>query len=493
VDRHCAKKFGEPTAHDRPVIAPNDPLTTAKVFQKNRFAVGDDRTLVHHQGQWHLWDGRKYEEASEDDIRAKTWKWLATSSYWSKPSKSGDKKLLDFVPSRSTVTATMDALKAVVNLPSQLDMPGWIGQDPPCQPENVVAFDNGLLDLEQFVKNGETRLLPHSPRWFSANCLPHEFNPNAECPQWLAFLNQVFEQDQERVRVLAQWFGYNLTLDNRQQKFVLFVGPPRSGKGTTMTVLTHLLGKQNVANPTLTSLGTRFGLAPLIGKQAAVVPDAHLGRNADAFAILERLKSIVGCDDQNVDRKNRSELANVRITARFTIAVNELPRLPDASVSLRWKVIAIPYNVSFVGKEDIGLSEKLLAEIPGITNWALKGLMDLRQTGKLLQPIAGEAMLADFVRLSSPMTAFIEDCCEIGPDKSQATTEVFKAWQLWCQDNGHEVGSTTAFGTRLKAALVGVDKVRVREGGSLAYYYRGLRLTDDVMKRVNNGLHVLGC
>jgi P4 family phage/plasmid primase-like protien len=493
VDQHCAKKFGKQGSDDdRPVIVPNDPLATARIFQKNRFAVGDDRTLVHHHGQWHLWDGRKYEEASEDDIRAKTWKWLATCSYWSKPSKTGDKKLLDFTPSRSTVTATMDALKAVVNLPSRLDMPCWIGQNPPCQPENIVAFDNGLLDLEQFVQHGETKLLPHSPRWFSANCLPHEFDPNAECPLWLSFLNQVFEHDQERIRALAQWFGYNLTLDNRQQKFVLFVGPPRSGKGTTMTVLTHLLGKQNVANPTLTSLGTRFGLAPLIGKQAAVVPDAHLGRNADAFAILERLKSIVGCDDQNVDRKNKSELANVRITARFTIAVNELPRLPDASVSLRWKVIAIPYNVSFVGKEDIGLSEKLLAEIPGITNWALKGLTDLRQTGKLLQPKAGEAMLADFVRLSSPMTAFIEDCCEVGPDKSQTTSEVFKAWQLWCQDNGHEVGSTTAFGTRLKAALVGVDKARVRDGGSLVYYYRGLRLTDDVTKRVNSSLHVLG-
>jgi len=346
--------------------------------------------------------------------------------------------------------------------------------------------------MEQFVKRGEAVLLPHSPHWFSANCLPHPFDPQATCPNWLAFLHQVLEGDEERIRVLAQWFGYNLTLDNRQQKFVLLVGPPRSGKGTTMTVLTHLLGEENVANPTLTSLGGRFGLAPLVGKQAALVPDAHLGRSSDAMTILERLKSVVGSDSQNVDLKNRNELANVFITARFTIAVNELPRFPDASVSLRPKMILIPYNVSFVGKEDLDLSQRLLAEIPGITNWALKGLMDLRKTGRILQPKAGEESLNDFARLSSPLSAFLEDCCDIGPERSQLTKEVYKAWELWCQDNRHEAGSDTSFGTKLRAAVVGLQRVRVREGGSLVWRYRGLGLKKEAADRVHTWVNVIG-
>lgn len=489
VDRQCAKKYGEQATSL--VISRDNPLQTAARFLEREFTEGKDRSLVHHHGDWFVWDGRRYNEIAEDDIRAKTWKWLASCSSYSKAKKADEPKLVPFTPTRTTVTSAVDALKAVANLTSRFEMPCWIGTAP-CRPESVVAFANGLLDLDRYLTTGETDLVPHSPRWFSSNCLPHLFDPKAECPKWLAFLHQVFEGDEQRVRALAQWFGYNLTLDNRQQKFALLIGPPRSGKGTTMTVLTHLLGKQNVANPTLTSLGSRFGLAPLVGKQAAVVPDAHLGRNADSVAILEKLKSIVGCDEQNVDRKNKAELANVRINARFTIAVNELPRLPDASVSLKEKMVVIPYNLSFAGKEDYNLSERLLAEIPGVTNWALAGLMDLRRTGRLLQPKAGVEIVTDFVRLSSPLSAFIEDCCEVGPNRKETCDVLFQAWANWCQHNGHEVGSRTSFGTKLRAAVVGLERVRVRDGDKSPWTYRGLCLTGTAADRANNAVNVIG-
>jgi len=118
--------------------------------------------------------------------------------------------------------------------------------------------------------------------------------------------------------------------------------------------------------------------------------------------------------------------------------------------------------------------------------------VDLRRSGRLLQPQAGDDIVTEFVRLSSPHQAFLADCCETGPDKSCACAEVFKAWEMWCRDNGHEVGSATSFGTKLRAAVAGLEKVRVRVGGQLPYYYRGLRLKEEVAARVNNHVHVLG-
>ena len=84
-------------------------------------------------------------------------------------------------------------------------------------------------------------------------------------------------------------FGYLLTSDTRLQKMFLIVGPKRSGKGTIARVLKALLGVANVAGPTLSGLGTNFGLAPLVGKPLAIISDARLSGRADQQVIAERL------------------------------------------------------------------------------------------------------------------------------------------------------------------------------------------------------------
>ena len=58
---------------------------------------------------------------------------------------------------------------------------------------------------------------------------------------------------------------------------LLLIGPTRSGKGTIARMLTALIGSGHVAGPTLASLGTNFGLSPLLGKPLAIISDARLG------------------------------------------------------------------------------------------------------------------------------------------------------------------------------------------------------------------------
>src|SRR5262249_54205045 len=259
-------------------------------------------------------------------------------------------------------------------------------------------------------------------------------------------------------------------------KFAVLVGPSRSGKGTILRVLGAMLGAENVANPSLTSLGTRFGLAPLVGKLAAVVGDGHLGRQADAVAVLERLKSITGGDRQNVDRRGARELTNGGIPARSPVAVNELPRLPDASAALLTRMLVIPFAVSFAGREDHRLGDRLLGEIPGVTNWALAGLADLRREERLLQPRAGRAIPGDLTRPSPPVQAFLEGCCRVAPSLWTKTEVPREAWMKWCAANGHEPGSDSNFGAKLRAADPRVERRRRREGGGQPYGYAGVGL-----------------
>jgi putative DNA primase/helicase len=207
---------------------------------------------------------------------------------------------------------------------------------------------------------------------------------------------------------------------------------------------------------------------------------------SDAIAILERLKSIVGGDRQNVDRKGIAELTNVPIKARFSVSVNELPRLPDASAALKSRLLVFPFPVPFEGREDFGLRDRLLAEIPGITNWALAGLREFRKAGRLLQPKAGRDTLNDFVRLSSPVKAFLDDCCEVAPNATVASSDLQEAWKAWCQQNGHEPGSHSYFGAKLSAALPGLRRRRQRVEGRQVYLYDGIALQAKVTTELNN-------
>lgn len=68
-------------------------------------------------------------------------------------------------------------------------------------------------------------------------------------------------------------------------------------------ILGHLIGGGNVAGPTLGSMVRPFGLAPLIGKQLAIICDARFGGNIDQHVVVERLLAITGEDALTVDRK----------------------------------------------------------------------------------------------------------------------------------------------------------------------------------------------
>jgi putative DNA primase/helicase len=223
-----------------------------------------------------------------------------------------------------------------------------------------MACTNGLLHLP-------TRdLLPHSPAFFTQNALDYDYDPAAPKPvSWLAFLNQMWPDDAESIAALRQIFGYCLTAYTSQQKAFLVVGPKRSGKGTIARVLARIVGADNTVAPTLAGLGTNFVLAPLIGRRVAIISDARLGGRADQAVIAERLLSITGEDAITIDRKYR-EAWTGKMGVRFLILTNELPRLADASGALASRFIVLVLTESFYGREDSGLTNKLLAELPGI-------------------------------------------------------------------------------------------------------------------------------
>jgi putative DNA primase/helicase len=459
--RRC-KTNGEDAA-EALIIDTSAPYTVAKTFVEQHFANDAGRLLRHHRGGFYNWAGCTYSELGEKGLRARLYEFLdGCLMTKGEPVK----------PTAHLVNNVLDALKAVAHLDDAIEPPAWLDKAPDLAATDIVPCRNGLLHLPSLT------LASLTPHFFGLNAIDLAYQPNAPTPvQWLKFLAQLWGGDVESIDALQEMFGLCLTGDTRHQKAFLLVGPKRSGKGTIGHILRALVGADNAGAPTLASLGTNFGLAPLIGKRIAVVSDARLGGRADQQVIAERLLSITGEDAIDVDRKFRDAWTG-RLQVRFILMTNELPRLADTSGALASRFIILRLTRSFYGNEDLGLRDRLLTELPGILNWALAGLARLRQRGHFMQPTSAAEDIQTLEDLSSPIAAFLRDCCDFAPQFMIERGSLYQAWCRWCETQGRDhPGTLEVFGRDLKAAVPTITSTQPRDTeGNRRRFYQGLKL-----------------
>lgn len=320
--------------------------------------------LRHWRGGWMQWQTTHWVEAEDRAVWSWTYQRLEHAEY---EDARGDVKPWD--PNRHKVGNVLEALAAIAHTSEAIDTPSWLHSvRGPRDHSNhrateIVACSNGLLHV------GTRELLNLKPLFYNRVAVPFDYEAAAPEPtRWLRFLDQLWPNDLESIEALQEWFGYVLSGRTDLHKIMLLIGPTRSGKGTIARVLSALLGKGNVAGPTLASLGTNFGLSPLLGKPLAVVSDARLA-GGNVHQVVERLLSISGEDLLTVDRKFKDPWSG-KLPSRFLILSNELPRFGDASGAIANRFVVLAMHESFLGKENT----ELTTELTGILSWALDGL-----------------------------------------------------------------------------------------------------------------------
>jgi len=417
-----------------------------------------------------------------------TFWWWRDGAYREVNTQEVRSRLVDFLDcrfaklTRAAITNVLECVKAKSCLPEHIEPPAWLVDDLWPAGE-VLATSNWLIHLSKFVggpPDGSDYRRPATPRFFNTSALRFAFDPDAPVSElWLKTLQEWFAEDRETIDTLQEWFGYCLTSDTRQQKILLIVGPKRSGKGTIARVLRQLVGPENVAGPTLASLGTNFGLWPLLGKSLAVINDARLGRHSNSAAMLERLLTISGEDSITVDRKCLPPVT-CKLSARLMILTNELPRITDSSGALASRMIVVPMQRSFYGREDETLTDKLLDELPGILLWAIEGWGRLQSRTRFVQPKTGRQLFDELEELASPVTAFVREHCVVEPGYRVSVDSLFERWKRWCRESARrEVGTRQMFGRDLHAAFPAVQATRLREGDRRPTGYEGIGLLTD--------------
>lgn len=446
------------------IVDPEDPLTTSRQFLRSTEDDDGIPEYLRHNAAWWRSLGTRWSEVSDEHIRR-----VIYGFYVGKRDVRDDAPIR---PDRYLVETTQHALTASAAR-GELEgrsPPAWIGEGA-FPADEIIAFANGLLHTR-------TRsFIPSTRRFFGLNSVEFAYDPNPPEPAiWTTFLEQICGGDRESIETLQEFSGLWLTPDTSFQKALAIIGPPRSGKGTFARIVTRLVGAENVTAPTLNGLGQHFGLQSLIGKQLAVISDARIGGRADQGAVVENLLRTIGEDTLSVPRKHREDWVG-RLTARFLLLSNELPALLDASGALPSRFILVRLSESFLGREDRGLEGRLLAELPGILLWALAGLERLRQRGHLRQPASAGEFVRQLADLASPIKAFADDRCLVGPAATVEVGALYNEWRAWSFEHGREhPGSVQIFGRNLTAAFPQVRTVQVRVNGTRERRYEGIGL-----------------
>lgn len=429
-------------------------------------------TLRYWRGEWYKYDGTRYRVFNEDMMRAHISEVLCT---WVYPHRDETREIKQILRNGLLADVIGQLRQTRTIIDSDFEQPLWLSGHHKYHPGACVALKNGILHLHT------RELMPHSPDFFCTTRFPFEYTPKAPSPEvWIDFLTKTWPGDSgiACAELLAEWFGYVISRDMSHHKMLWIIGPSRGGKGLISRILEALLGEENTCNPTLGSLGDRHGGQVLIDKRLAIIGDARMSRRTDQAAITERLLSLSGGDKQTFPRKYLNDWTG-RPAIKFMLLSNDLPILTDASGALTGRLLMLQTIESYLGREDHSIEPRIKRnELPGVFNWALSGLDRLNKNMRFTEPDASRNIIAGFRAISSPVTQFIAECCEIGDEYAVNKETLYGEYAKWCELEGlPKVCSRARFFQALKSAYPKLQESRPRDW-------------DGTRNRVISGVHL---
>ncbi|MGI8518632.1 MAG: phage/plasmid primase, P4 family [Acidimicrobiia bacterium] len=460
-------------------LPPSSPMPNARLAVDRLWRTEAGLELRYWRGAFYRWEGTYWPEIPKDELRTQLYELFENAVYQTTDG------VFPFDPNRHKLADLVDTTMAVTLILEATEPPAFLkATSTSVMPADLLPVRNGLLHLPT------KKMYTHTPDFFNEYSLPYDYEESPLTPaRWLEFLHQLWEDDEQSIATLAEWFGYCITGDTSQHKIMMLLGPIRAGKGTIARILKALVGYRNVTGPTLASFATNFGLSDLVGKPVAIISDARMPSH-EGSVIVERLLSISGEDTLTVDRKYRDHWTG-KLPTRFSILTNELPGFFDSSGAIASRFLVLRLVKSFYNQEDPDLLNKLLPELPGILSWSLQGWERLQQRGYFVQPESSVAVIREMQDLASPVGAFLRERCIVGPGYQVPIDDFWKAWKAWCDDHGRRPGTRQVLGRDLRAQVPEIEVTQPREGPNRIRVYEGLRLRlpedEDDLSRQNIG------
>jgi putative DNA primase/helicase len=445
-------------------------LLKFSTFDEHLTDLGNARRLIAIHGQgclhcaglgWMVWDGRRWERDSTGEVQrrakeiAPTWASDAEIVLGTVQFAVGDEERAAIVDRTARLMAWSKTCESARTLRAVIE----VASTEPGIPIAVDVFDpnpwlfnaqNGTVDL----RTGELR--PHRREDLLRAICPVPYDPAARLPEWEDFLDHVTGGDNDLKHYIQKLVGYSITGLTVEELLLALVGPAGSGKSTFIKAITKTFGRDYV-------MTTNFDLF-IKKRSAGSGPSPELARLAGARMVLS-----IEVDDgrELAEGLLKTVTGGDTITARFCymndfefdprfalwLVANDLPTT-DADDSGMWRRLRVVPFLHPVPSEEQDPAVKMLLTNPSIAGpailaWAVSGCLMWQREG-LGVPPAVEQATEDHKSSMDTLAAFLEECCDLGPDLQVISANLYCAYNTWAVSNGEfPILTNIAFGRKL--------------------------------------------
>lgn len=434
-----------------------------------RFATGEYNQLkyLYRVGSWATFtDGRWVQEAGDAIARSQVTGMMIDIAERFKD----DSDVRDMLLSSNKVSSVVLAVKSNARVhadPEEFDHNPWLF--------NVA---NGTLNL----RSGE--LKDHSPADLLWGKSPVAWNPDAMAPRFTRFIEEILPDPATR-RTVQEILGASLPGITLAEILPVFIGTGRNGKSVLLNTVGAVLGQDffGVVDKQLLT-GSRFEAHPenvmnLRGKRLVFASETEAG---EKFAAAN-IKMLTGGDHLR-GRFMRENTQTFKPTHSMVLVTNNEPRVDDTGAAIWARLKRIPFTVSFLGREDPMLTEKLGREHEGILRWLVEGLHRvLANDGKIDFSDEVTTSTSGWQRSENSLLGFVQSGLVVNDPLGKIASSDFNSlYGGWCADNEARPLRTTA----LKREMLSLGYTK--DDNYKTRGWAGLRIPDGVGANLTESL-----
>jgi P4 family phage/plasmid primase-like protien len=303
--------------------------------------------------------------------------------------------------------------------------------------------------------------------------MSYRYDPGCKCPRFQELLDKLVP-DKSIQDVLQEFFGYCLTRDTDMKAMLIMYGDTCTGKSTLSNVLEAMVGPANRSAVPLEGFWDRFAAQQTIGKLVNFCGDA---KKIDTLA-EGVIKRFTGGDTLLVDRKYKDPVS-AKMTAKIVVATNVFPVVRDITDALWSRFIVVPMDVRLEEHEvdrTFLNSEKqnwpLRRELPGIFNWAIKGLKRLKQQGHFTVSQRLLQARAEVRHDNCSVALFVGERCKEGG--TTTTKEFMHEYQCYCENQNLKRLSGVEVRKVIRMLMPDIRHRRLGARGQQQWYFDGV-------------------